>query len=545
MTNKICFAILFFLLAVAGLRAQALERRAGEILLQLNSEASPATVLHQLSQTLPSTTDLHWKKTVAPNWHIYLLGFDEAVTDPDPVLAAVRRQPDVRLAQWNHRVYERATFPDDPNWPQQDDMTLIGMPDAWDVATGGLTPAGDTIVVAVLEKGALLTHPDLAPNVWFNWGEIPNNGIDDDGNGYVDDFRGWNVRDTNDSPGAIGFHGTAVNGIIGAKGNNGIGVTGVNWNVKLMNFAKVEYEDEIVGSYNYVANMRHLYNTTNGAKGAFVVATNASFGINNARPQDFPTWCPVYDELGKVGVLNVGATTNEDFNVDVVGDMPSTCPSEYLIVVNNVDPFDKKMQKTGYGATHVDLGAPGEGSYTTRSTDLNPTYGTFNGTSAAAPHVTGAIGLLYSLQCETFTNDALTAPAECAKRVRDIILENVSPNPTLQDITTTGGRLDVARSVRAVQEFCDGAATGLLQILWARPNPVDDELLVRFQTPTYTPYRIRVFNMLGQQLHEESLTPSPFSNNIWKYNARSLPRGVYVVSFGRNDAWRSVKFVKK
>src|SRR5690606_35239994 len=98
-----------------------------------------------------------------------------------------------------------------------DDMTLIGAPEAWDITTGGLSPANDTIVVAVLEKGALLSHPDLAPNRWHNWAEIPGNGLDDDNNGYVDDFGGWDARNGGDNTGTNN-HGTAVNGIIGARG---------------------------------------------------------------------------------------------------------------------------------------------------------------------------------------------------------------------------------------------------------------------------------------------------------------------------------------
>jgi hypothetical protein len=231
-------------------------------------------------------------------------------------------------------------------------------------------------------------------------------------------------------------------------------------------------------------------------------------------------------------------------NVDIQGDMPSTCPSQYLITVNNMDKFDKKRPNTGYGATHIDLGAPGEGSYTTRSQGMLPQYGAFDGTSSATPHVTGAVGLLYSLQCTDLTADALSQPALCAQRIRDLILENVSPNETLENITTTEGRLDVASSVKAVQALCGGAAAGPLEIIWVRPNPVRFELQVRFQTPNYVPYQIRVFNMLGQQMYEETLTPSPFSNNIWKYDTHALPAGVYSVAFGRKEAWRSVKFVK-
>lgn len=544
MKKKIYLIILLALASASFAWSQSLERQSGEMLVQLRPEASPATVLNQLKLAVPGAKALIWKDIVAPDWQMYLLGFDEAGTDATALLAAARRQPDILAAQWNHRTLERSTQPNDPDWWQQDDMTLIGMPEAWDVTYGGLTLAGDTIVVAVLEKGALLDHPDLAPNAWFNRGEIPDNGLDDDGNGYIDDYKGWNPRTKDDDPGNIGFHGTAVNGVIGARGNNNLGVTGVNWHVKLMNLGNVEIESEIVAAYNYVATMRKRYNASNGSQGAFVVATNASFGLDFEKGIDHPLWCAVYDSLGKVGVLSVGATTNQNTNVDIQGDMPSTCPSEYLLIVTNMDKFDKKMPNTGYGPIHVDLGAPGQGTHTTWSQGTTPSYGAFHGTSAATPHVTGAIGLLYSLQCADLTVDALTQPAACARRIRDVILENVSPNETLQNITTTDGRLDVARSVKFVQDICGGAASGPLDILWLRPNPVLNELRIRYQTPTYSPYTVRVFNILGQQLYEEVLTPSPFSENIWEYNTYSLPLGVYVVAFGRKDAWRAVKFVK-
>ncbi len=534
----------FCLLVWATLFAQP-ERRHGEMLVQLKPEASPATVLHQISSIWPEESALAWKKSVAPGWHIYLLGFDENVVDPQVLLSTVRRHPDVMAAQWNHRVEERTTYPNDPEWNRQTGFVLIGMPEAWDISTGGTTLNGDTIVVAVLEKGALRSHPDLVPNFWFNRQEIPNNGIDDDGNGYVDDFRGWNPRKNNDDPGNPGFHGTAVNAIIGAKGNNSIGVTGVSWDVRLMNLADITYEDEIVGGYYYAARMRRLYNETKGAKGAFVVATNASFGIDRAWPKDFPLWCPVYDSLGKVGILSVGATSNANVNVDAVGDMPSTCPSEYLIIVNNVDQSGRKIAETGYGKTYVDLGAPGDGTYTARSNGEQSTYGIFNGTSAATPHVTGAIALLYSLPCNNFVGDALSDPTACARRVRDVLLESVAPEPTLTGITSTGGRLDVAAAVRRVQDLCDGSPLGPLEIISVQPNPADEEIWVRLKAPSYSAYQVRIFNMLGQQLHEETYKPAPFLSNIWKYNVAHLPRGVYSLSFGRGEAWRSIKFEKK
>jgi subtilisin family serine protease len=146
------------------------------------------------------------------------------------------------------------------------------------ITTGGLTVQGDTIVVAVIDCGADITHEDL--NFWKNYLEIPGNGIDDDTNGYVDDFDGWNAQS---QTGVITScsHGTHVSGIIGAIGNNTTGVVGVNWNVKIMPVQPSSTNEAlVVAAYTYVYNMRRLYNQTNGAKGAFIVATNSSFGVN-------------------------------------------------------------------------------------------------------------------------------------------------------------------------------------------------------------------------------------------------------------------------
>lgn len=553
MASRVLFFIVFacctFSATAQQVRSAAPDapvRRPGEILLQLTPDASLSAVLSDLSRQTGIGTTLSLKRTLAPDWHMYLIQFDESALESELLLRAARQHPGVQSVQFNFKAEERNTEPDDPEWWRQDNMTLINGPKAWDASTGGVTPSGDTIVVAVLERGALFTHPDLEPNRWWNWHEIPNDGIDNDGNGYIDDFGGWNPRTQSDDTGNNGVHGTQVNGIIGAAGNNLTGVSGVSWKVKLMNLADIQWEDEIIDAYYYIANNRRLYNQTNGAKGAFVVATNASLGLDGERALDHPLWCSVYDSLGQVGVLSVGATANSNVNVDVVGDMPTTCTSPYLITVNNVDKTGKKSLSTGYGATSIDLGAPGQECFTT--TNLSPGaantpgYGTISGTSAASPHVAGAIGLLYSMPCENFTIDALAAPTVCAGRVRDLMLSNVMPATSLEGITTSGGYLDLARSVDAIRELCNGVV-GPLEIIRVQDFP-NNQWRIEFQTPTFFPYRFRVFNMLGQQLYEKEITPQRFATNFVEYDASDLPTGIYVMSIGRGKFIISRKFPK-
>src|SRR5690606_32602697 len=208
-----------------------------------------------------------------------------------------------------------------------------------------------------------------------------------------------------------GPHGTRVAGLVGAKGNNALGVVGANWDVKMM---VVHYgtlnESNVVAAYTYPWEMRRRYNQSGGAEGAFVVATNASWGINNGQPDNYPIWCAVYDSLGAQGVLSCGSTTNSNVNVDVVGDMPTACTGEYLVSVTATNSDD--MRSGGYGAVSIDVAAPGSGVYTT---NVDGTYGSASGTSFAAPLTAGVIGLLYSAPCPSLMDLVHSDPAPAAR----------------------------------------------------------------------------------------------------------------------------------
>ena len=308
-------------------------------------------------------------------------------------------------------------------------------------------------MVAVLEGGGSnYNHVDLIDNHWVNSGEIPGNGIDDDANGFVDDYNGWNSGSNNDAI-AAGGHGTSVSGMIGATGNNGNGGAGVNWDVDIMqvDMGSGLTESNVIAAYNYPYTMRDLYNTSGGERGALVVATNASWGIDGANPENYPVWCAYYDDLGAVGILNCGATANNNVNIDVVGDMPTGCGSDYMVAVTATNSSDVRTF-SGYGATTIDLGAPGENVFLPSG---STGYGGTSGTSFASPCVAGGIALVYSAPCADLASNALLAPQATADAVRSYILNGVDLVPNLAGETVTGGRLNVRNALDLAIEACN------------------------------------------------------------------------------------------
>src|SRR5690606_32168659 len=217
--------------------------------------------------------------------NIYKITLNTETSDEASFLRKLKADREVSIAQFNHYVYPRSTIPNDPSFSSQwhhvnDGSNGLADADidsdlAWDITTGGVTALGDTIVVCVIEGGNLL-HTDLIDNAWFNYNEIPGNGIDDDGNGYIDDFRGWNVQSQSDNGVYNGNHGTGVMGMIGAKGNNENGTVGANWDIKIMSVAGHDLSDEaaMIQAYTYPLIQRKLYNQSEGENGSFVVATN-------------------------------------------------------------------------------------------------------------------------------------------------------------------------------------------------------------------------------------------------------------------------------
>jgi len=463
---KLLFPLLVLLLIGQFADAQRLDHVQGQFLVQARDGADLKNWIRQHQSYQGTPTGLQVVKKVSEPADIWLVAFDHTRIPERSFLQTASRSADIAHLQLNHLVSLRSTIPDDPLFDQQWQYLNTGQSGgtpnadidadlAWDITTGGLTFGGDTIVVCAIDGGLDLNHQDFGDNHWRNWAEIPDNGIDDDNNGYIDDFLGWNSNSDSDDIQDFGGHGTAVAGIIGAQGNNGLGVTGVNWDVQVM-VVRNDFnttEANVLQAYSYALSARKRYNETGGAEGAFVVATNASWGVDFGQPEESPLWCAFYDSLGQAGILNCGATINGNQNVDEVGDLPTACPSEYLIAVTNMNDLDQKVGSAGFGPINIDLGAPGAGAF---NATTGNSYSPFGGTSGATPHVTGTIGLLYSAPCPNLVSLVDTDPAAAALLVRQAILDGVDPNPSLDGITATGGRLNVYGAMQALFIQCGG-----------------------------------------------------------------------------------------
>jgi subtilisin family serine protease len=316
-------------------------------------------------------------------------------------VAALRQQPDVLDAEPNY-ILKADVTPNDPRFlsNEQYALGLMGAAQAWDTRTGSTGPG--RVVIGVIDQGIDFNHPDLAANIWINPGETAGNGVDDDGNGFTDDIRGFNFVNNNGmtfSGSAIEDHATHVAGIAGAVGNNGVGIAGVNWSVGLMSLKFLDANgfgdtSDAIDAIQYARTMRNLWDSTSGAKGANVRILNGSFGgaLFSQQFQD------AINQANTAGILFVAAAGNVDNgtlepNNDLVPHFPSNFDAPNIIAVAASNQVDALTSFSHFGATTVDIAAPGNSIL---STTPSNTYSFFSGTSMAAPQVAGAAALLWA-----------------------------------------------------------------------------------------------------------------------------------------------------
>jgi subtilisin family serine protease/subtilisin-like proprotein convertase family protein len=298
----------------------------------------------------------------------------------------------------------------------------ISAVDAWDTTVGS-----NDVIVGVVDTGVDFTHPDLAGNIFVNPGEIPGNNVDDDANGYVDDVHGINAITGSGNPMDDNDHGTHVSGTIGATGNNAQGVVGVNWNVTIMGLKFLSGSGSgttadaiecinyaVAMKVNHGVNIRALNNSWGG--GGFSQALfDAIAAANNAE------------------ILFVAAAGNSNTNNDTTPNFPSNYDVPNVLAVASTTRTDARSSFSSFGATTVDMGAPGSDIL---STIPGNAYATFSGTSMATPHVTGAAALVLSL------NDQLTVA-----ELKEILMTTGDPVASLAGITVSGKRLNVAAAL--------------------------------------------------------------------------------------------------
>jgi hypothetical protein len=311
----------------------------------------------------------------------------------------------------------------DPLLNNQWGLQSISSFGSWSQSTGS-----KNVVVAVIDSGTDLTHQDLKDNLWINPFEIAGDGIDNENNGYIDDIYGWNFSNNTSNVQDNYGHGTHVAGIIGAVGDNSLGIAGVNWKVSIMSLKFMD--DRGIGdtggairAMEYALMMKNVY-------GVNVVVANASWGGGTGFSN------MLYGEIQKLndsGIVLTVAAGNNGSNNDITLRYPSCYDIDNIISVGALG-YDKVNLAgfSNYGSTTVDLAAPGSMIYSTLPWN---SYGYLSGTSMAAPFVTGAVALLNSIQ-----------PLSVAE-VKSVIFGAVDKLPELFGKVATGGKLNIEAAV--------------------------------------------------------------------------------------------------
>lgn len=299
--------------------------------------------------------------------------------------------------------------------------------DAW--ASGNT--CNSNVYVGVIDEGIMYMHEDLAANIWAN-GYEPADGVDNDGNGYRDDVRGWDFAN-NDSTifdGTSDDHGTHVSGTIAGAGGNGKGVAGMCWSAKLVSAKFLGRQGgttaNAVKAVNYLTDLKTRH-------GLNIVATNNSWGGGGFSK----ALKDAIDAAGAQNILFVAAAGNNGANIDATPSYPAAYGSANIISVAAIDKNGNLASWSNYGATTVDIGAPGVAIVSTlpaaKKGAILSGYGSYSGTSMATPHVTGAAALYAS-----------SHPGASAAQIKAAILGSAIPTASLNGRTATGGRLNVS-----------------------------------------------------------------------------------------------------
>ena len=341
----------------------------------------------------------------------------------EEALEIYQDDPDVVYAEPNY-YYHIDTTPNDPYFDRlwglhnrgQTEGTVdadIDAPEAWAITTGS-----SNVIIAVIDTGVDYTHPDLSPNIWTNSGETPNDGIDNDGNGYVDDIYGWDFAYNTNNPMDADGHGTHCAGTIAAKGNNSAGITGVCWTAKIMVLKGLNNDGDgwtstLLPAIEYAnANGAHVINNSWGGGGPSIA---------------------IRDAICASSAAVVCAAGNDGTDNDYIAHYPSSYDCSNIIAVAATEHNDHLWLQSNYGVTSVDVAAPGS---CIQSTAPGGGYQYLSGTSMAAPHVSGVAALIKA-KSPTFTN----------ANIKTAIMNKVDTKAGLSGMLVSGGRVNAFKSL--------------------------------------------------------------------------------------------------
>lgn len=424
----------------------------GQVLVKLKSGKSVAQKTKLKNQINATPLKVYSRFDI----ELWELGTSPESVDVEHVVDQYKNHPDIEFIEPNYIYSIGTTVPNDPSFSTLWGMNNIGQnggttdadidaPEAWDIATGS-----PSVVVAIIDTGIDWGHEDLVDNIWqnitggtngrgedadgdgkviewngSNWVFDPGdqNGLDDDGNGYVDDFVGWDFRNNDNNPYDGHFHGTHCAGTVGARADNGIGVAGVTGNVQL---AALKFlsdtgggsASDAVGAIDYCIAMD--IPISNNSWGGNISSSSLEQAIGRAEA---------------AGHLFVAAAGNNNRDTDLSPAFPASYVNANIISVAATDRNDVRASFSNYGDITVDLGAPGVDIY---SCVPNDNYGSTQGTSMAAPHVAGACALLWG-----------NNPSRTWVEIKNAILNSVDPNVSLDGNCVSNGRLNLHSAMLA------------------------------------------------------------------------------------------------
>lgn len=383
-------------------------------------------VLQQFAQSLGTTVgaqviDQH------PDGRLLLVSANDK--SGHTILTRIRKLAEVEYAVENIKLYALEA-PDDPHYSKQWALQKVNAEAAW-----GRQRGSHDVVVAVIDTGIAWNHEDLSENIWINEGEIAGNGVDDDGNGFKDDVRGWDFRDNDNNPDDLTSdrnpgHGTHCAGIVGAIGNNGVGISGIAQSVRLMPVRFLGAD----GSGDLMSGAKAIdYAVKNNAD-----IISASWGAKVSRSQVAPI-LEAIQRAEQKGVVFVAAAANDGANNDTTEMYPANAGFDNVITVAASDSSDGKPSWSNYGKAKVSIAAPGLNIFSTLPGD---TYKNLSGTSMATPLVAGAVALIKS---QAAVDGRDLSPLEIKA-----ILQSTGAQVEIE--TACQCRIDVAAALTSVSE---------------------------------------------------------------------------------------------